>query len=142
MADRHSNEQRSYNMSKVRSKDTKPEMIVRRFLFSGGFRYRLHDKNLPGKPDIVLSKYKTVIFVNGCFWHGHEDCQYAAIPKTRTAWWDAKIKKNVYNDEAAWTRLKNEGWNVIVIWGCGLKKEIEADTLNNVARMIKLDLLK
>jgi DNA mismatch endonuclease (patch repair protein) len=87
MPDVHTPEQRSHNMSRIRSKDTKPEMLVRKFLFSLGFRYRLHTKKLPGKPDVVLPKYKTVIFIHGCFWHGHEGCRYFVIPKTRTDWW-------------------------------------------------------
>ncbi len=91
MTDVHDKATRSYNMSRVRGKDTKPEMLVRKFLFSKGFRYRLHDKKLPGKPDIVLPKYKTVIFINGCFWHGHEGCRYFVVPKTRTEWWMGKI---------------------------------------------------
>lgn len=91
MADVHTKEVRSYNMSRIPSKDTKPELIVRRFLFANGFRYRLQDKKLPGKPDIVLRKYKTVIFVHGCFWHGHENCKYFVIPKTRTSFWMKKI---------------------------------------------------
>jgi DNA mismatch endonuclease (patch repair protein) len=95
MADVHSKETRSYNMSRIKGKDTKPEMLVRKFLFANGFRYRLHDKNLPGKPDIVLPKYKTVIFVNGCFWHGHENCKYFVIPKTRTEWWLNKSIRNI-----------------------------------------------
>ncbi|MBS4058867.1 MAG: DNA mismatch endonuclease Vsr [Bacteroidetes bacterium] len=89
--DVHNPETRSYNMSRIKGKNTLPEMIVRKFLFSKGFRYKLHDKNLPGKPDIVLPKYKTVIFIHGCFWHGHEGCQYFVIPKTRTEWWLNKI---------------------------------------------------
>ena len=92
MADVHTKEQRSYNMSRIKSKDTKPEMLVRRFLHANGFRYKLHEKNLPGKPDIVLPKYKTVIFVHGCFWHGHTGCKYYVVPKTRTEWWMNKIK--------------------------------------------------
>lgn len=94
MADVHTPEQRSYNMSRIRSKHTKPELLVRRFLFAQGFRYRLHDKKLPGSPDLVLPKYRTVIFVHGCFYHGHEGCRYFVVPKTRTDWWLEKIEKN------------------------------------------------
>ena len=94
MTDVHEPEVRSYNMSRIRSKDTKPELIVRKFLFSKGYRYRLNVKSLPGKPDIVLPKYKTVIFVHGCFWHGHEGCKYFVVPKTRTKWWLEKINRN------------------------------------------------
>jgi DNA mismatch endonuclease (patch repair protein) len=92
-----SKEVRSYNMSQVRSKNTKPELLVRKFLHAHSFRYRLHVKDLPGKPDLVLPKYKTVIFIHGCFWHGHKDCKYFVVPKTRTEWWLAKIKKKDRN---------------------------------------------
>ena len=94
MADVHDKKTRSFNMSRIKGKDTKPEMVVRRFLFANGFRYCLHDKRFPGKPDIVLPKYKTVIFVHGCFWHGHEGCKYFVVPKTRTEWWLEKINSN------------------------------------------------
>ena len=126
MADVHSKAVRSYNMSRIKSKDTKPEIIVRRFLHKNGFRYRLHVKDLPGKPDIVLPKYKTVIFIHGCFWHGHEGCKYYVVPKTRTEWWLHKIGTNIANDVNAETALKNGGWKIIKIWECQLKKsEIE-----------------
>ena len=121
MADVHSKETRSYNMSRIRSKNTKPEMLVRKFLFSKGFRYRLHDKKLPGKPDIVLPKYKTVVFIHGCFWHGHEGCKYFVIPKTRTEWWVNKIAGNKKNDLISQQLLKDLGWNVLEIWECDLK---------------------
>lgn len=122
MADVHSKETRSYNMSRIRSKDTKPEMLVRKFLHKHGFRYRLHVKDLPGKPDIVLPKYKTVIFIHGCFWHGHEGCRYYVVPKTRTEWWLNKINGNIANDSIAENTLKELGWRVIKIWECELKK--------------------
>jgi DNA mismatch endonuclease, patch repair protein len=121
MADVHNKEQRSYNMSRIKGKDTKPEMLVRKFLHAQGFRYKLHDKTLPGKPDIVLPKYKTVIFIHGCFWHGHENCKYFVVPKTRTEWWTEKIQKNTANDEKAMTLLKNTGWKIITLWECNLK---------------------
>lgn len=121
MADVHSKATRSYNMSQIKSKDTKPEILVRKFLFSKGYRYKLHDKNLPGKPDIVLPKYKTVIFINGCFWHGHKGCKYFVIPKTRTKWWLDKINRNRTNDKRKTTALKKLGWKVLVIWECQLK---------------------
>ncbi len=105
MADVHDTKTRSFNMSQIKGKNTKPELLVRKFLFAHGYRYRLHDKKLPGKPDIVLPKYKTVIFVNGCFWHGHQDCKYYVIPETRTEWWKEKIKKNRLNDIAKQTKL-------------------------------------
>lgn len=121
MADVHTKEQRSYNMSQVKGKNTKPEILVRKFLHANGFRFRLHTKDLPGKPDIVLPKYKTVIFVHGCFWHGHKNCKYASIPKTRTEWWTAKIEGNKANDKRKKAALKKEGWTVITIWECDLK---------------------
>lgn len=127
MADVHTKEQRSYNMSRIKGKDTKPEMLVRRFLHANGYRYKLNNKTLPGKPDIVLPKYKTVIFVHGCFWHGHKNCKYAGIPKTRTEWWLNKINGNKANDSKKKLLLKKQKWNVITIWECGLKaKRIEA----------------
>lgn len=121
MADVHSKETRSYNMSRIRSKDTKPEMLVRKFLHKNGFRYRLHVKDLPGKPDIVLPKYKTVIFVHGCFWHGHEGCRYYVVPKTRTEWWVDKITKNKNNDSQAEDILVSKGWHIVTIWECDIK---------------------
>ena len=120
MTDVHDKKTRSYNMSRIRAKDTKPEMIVRRYLFSRGFRYRLHVKDLPGKPDLVLPKYKTVIFVHGCFWHGHEGCRYFIIPKTRTEWWLNKINRNKELDKQNVTRLKENGWQVLTIFECQL----------------------
>ncbi len=121
MADVHSKATRSYNMSRIRSGNTKPEMLVRRFLHARGFRYKLHDKNLPGKPDIVLPKYKTVIFVHGCFWHGHEGCRYFVVPKTRTEWWVRKISRNKDNDLKAAAELEKKDWKVIHFWECSLK---------------------
>jgi DNA mismatch endonuclease (patch repair protein) len=124
-------------MSRVRGKDTKPELIVRKFLFANGLRYRLYDKNLPGKPDIVLRKYKTVIFVHGCFWHGHNDCKYFVIPKTRTEFWLDKIEGNKKRDEENVTQLKNNGWNVIIVYECQLKKEKQKGELNNILENIQ-----
>jgi len=123
MSDVHDKATRSYNMSRIRSKDTKPEMVVRKFLFSKGFRYRLYVKNLPGKPDIVLAIYKTAIFVQGCFWHGHENCKYYRIPETRKKWWTKKLFQTKKNDEKNQTLLKTEGWKVIIVWECELQKE-------------------
>ena len=108
-------------MSRIRGKNTKPEMLVRKYLFANGFRYRLHSKNLPGKPDIVLPKYKTVIFVHGCFWHGHKDCKYFVVPKTRTDWWLNKINGNKANDAKKEQALEQAGWKVLVVWECALK---------------------
>ena len=122
MADVHDKATRSYNMSRIRSGNTKPEMLVRKFLHAQGFRYKLHDKTLPGKPDIVLPKYKTIIFIHGCFWHGHTNCKYYVVPKTRTAWWLHKINTNKANDTKAVKALKKEGWKVITVWECKLKQ--------------------
>lgn len=123
-------------MSRIKGKDTKPEMLVRRFLHANGFRYRLHDKKLPGKPDIVLPKYKTVIFVHGCFWHGHDNCKYYVVPKTRTEWWLSKINGNKANDVKAFEALKKEGWMVIEVWECGLKPIKLSKTLGNLQKNI------
>jgi DNA mismatch endonuclease, patch repair protein len=122
MADVHTKATRSYNMSRIRSKDTKPELLVRKFLFSKGFRFKLHDKALPGKPDIVLPKYRTVVFIHGCFWHGHKGCKYFVVPKTRTKWWLNKITTNKQHDSKNTRLLKKAGWKVITLWECNLKK--------------------
>src|SRR3989339_421835 len=121
MADVHDKATRSYNMSRIKNKNTKPEILVRKFLFANGFRYRINDKKLPGKPDIVLPKYKTVIFVNGCFWHGHENCKYFKLPGTRTEWWKEKIEGNIKNDLKKHAILTEAGYRVIVIWECEIK---------------------
>ena len=136
MADVHSKETRSYNMSRIRSKDTRPELLVRRCLHKNGFRYRLHVKALPGKPDIVLPKYKAVIFIHGCFWHGHEGCKYYVVPKTRTEWWLNKIGNNINNDNNAETLLKAAGWNVIKVWECELKKAKLEESLINLVKTL------
>lgn len=132
MADVHSLQVRSYNMSKIKGKNTKPEILVRKLLFSYGLRFRLHDKKLPGKPDIVLKKHKTIILVHGCFWHGHQSCKYYVIPKTRTEWWINKINTNIINDDKNITLLKLEGWKVIVIWECELKKGSSINILEKI----------
>jgi len=121
MTDVHNTAQRRYNMQQIKGKDTKPEMLVRKFLHANGYRYKLHDKTLPGNPDIVLPKYKTVIFVHGCFWHGHTNCKYFVVPKTNTQWWTDKINSNKANDEKAIKALKKTGWKIINIWECKLK---------------------
>jgi len=136
MADVHTKEQRSYNMSQIKGKNTKPEMLVRRFLHSNGFRYKLHDKSLPGKPDIVLPKYKTIVFVHGCFWHGHDNCKYYVIPKTRTAWWLNKINANKLKDKHSIDLLNNNNWQVIQIWECDLKANNITKTLTDLFRKI------
>jgi len=136
MADVHSKETRSYNMSKIRSKDTKPELLVRKFLHAQGFRYRLHVKDLPGKPDIVLPKYKTVIFVHGCFWHGHDGCKYYVVPKTKTEWWLNKINGNISKDLSSRELLESKGWKVLEVWECELKKPIVNSSLENLLSAI------
>ncbi len=122
MSDVHDKITRSYNMSMIKGKDTKPEIIVRKFLFQNGFRYRINFTKLPGKPDIVLPKYKTVIFINGCFWHGHKNCNYFVVPKTRTKWWIEKINKTKERDVLIMNELKKLGWRIFVIWECELKR--------------------
>ncbi len=134
--DVHSKETRSYNMSRIKGKDTKPEMLVRRFLHAHGYRYRLHAKNLPGKPDIVLPKYKTVIFIHGCFWHGHRGCKYFVVPKTRTDWWLNKINGNKENDTKAARALKKDGWRIITLWECDLKASFKNKTLLSLLKKI------
>jgi len=136
MADVHDKATRSYNMSRIKGKDTKPEMLVRRFLHAHGFRYKLHDKTLPGKPDIVLPKYKTVIFVHGCFWHGHEGCKYYVVPKTRTEWWVEKIGKNKANDKKAFISLSEAGWKIVDIWECDLKSVVIQNTLKKLLQRL------
>ncbi len=130
MADVHNKATRSFNMSRIKGKNTKPEMLVRRFLFANGFRYRLNVKTLPGKPDMVLPKYKTAIFINGCFWHGHKGCKYFVVPKTRTEWWLTKIKATQKRDREAEIQLNVLGWKVITLWECQLKNKSIDRTLN------------
>jgi len=138
MADVHSPEIRSYNMSRIRSKDTKPEILVRKFLHANGFRFRLNVKTLPGKPDIVLKKYKTVIFVHGCFWHGHKNCRYFVVPKTRTEWWLNKINGNKRNDKVVVAKLKKADWNVIQIWECELRPSGMEKTFNRLLQKLNV----
>lgn len=124
-------------MSRVKSKNTKPEILVRKFLFSHGYRYRVNRKDLPGKPDIVLPKYKTVIFINGCFWHGHENCKYATIPETNHKFWKDKISSNMARDKIVHEKLLGLGWSVIYIWQCRLKSSQKETTLNNLMDTLK-----
>ena len=125
-------EQRHYNMSRIKAKDTKPEVLVRSYLFRRGLRFRKNDKLLPGHPDVVLPKYKTVIFINGCFWHGHENCRYAVIPKTNTEFWTEKINANRIRDELEKQKLQDAGWKVIIIWECMLKRTSQENTLESL----------
>jgi len=141
MADRISKEHRSWNMSRIRSCNTKPEMIVRSGLHSQGYRFRLHGNVskrlhpkgvLPGKPDIVLAGYKTVVFVHGCFWHRHPGCSETTTPKTRTAWWTQKFKGNVERDKRKYLELKQLGWKVLIVWGCETKPGSIKDTIEKL----------
>ena len=141
MADRISPEHRSWNMSRIKGKDTKIEVMVRQYLFHYGFRFRKNDKRYPGKPDVVLPKYKTAIFVHGCFWHRHEGCKLATTPKTRTEFWMDKFAKNVANDRKHYEQLKEMGWNVIVIWECELENDFES-TMEKVIQNIRENMLE
>ncbi len=123
-------------MSRIKGKNTKPEILVRKYLHAQGFRYKLHDKTLPGKPDIVLPKYKTVIFIHGCFWHGHHNCKYFTIPKTRTEWWTEKIEKNKANDEKAVKLLRKDGWKIRTVWECSLKPQKLNQSLQQIVNKI------
>ena len=124
-------------MSCIKGKGTKPEEIVRKYLFSQGFRYRKNDKRLPGTPDIVLPKYKTVIFVNGCFWHSHEGRKYFVWPKGNEEFWKAKIELNITRDKRNFLFLQEAGWRIIVVWECTLKKNVCAQTLEHLSISIK-----
>ena len=125
--------QRHANMAAIHGKDTKPEMVVRRYLWAHGFRYRLNHPRLPGKPDVVLRKYRTCIFVNGCFWHGHEDCRFYTIPKTNTEFWVNKIRRNKERDLKVQRELASMGWHSITIWECELKPATRENTLKSLA---------
>ena len=126
-------QQRSKNMAAVHSKDTKPELVVRKGLWRKGFRYRLNDKRLPGHPDLVLRKYRTCIFINGCFWHGHEGCKYYTIPKSNTEFWVAKVKRNKERDKEEQRKLAKMGWHSIIVWECELKPQKQEATLESIA---------
>jgi DNA mismatch endonuclease, patch repair protein len=131
MADIFSKQKRSLVMSAVPLKNTKPEIALRRYLHAKGLRFRNNDKRLPGSPDIVLKKYSTVIFVNGCFWHGHSHCRYARLPSTNTEFWSKKIASNKKRDSKKIRELKKAGWKVLVVWQCDLKKEKEFERIFN-----------
>ena len=131
MADNHTKEIRSMNMSHIKSTNTKPEEKVRKYLFSKGLRYRKNVRTMPGKPDIVLKKYKTVVFVNGCFWHKH-DCGRFVMPASNTEYWEKKISGNVERDKTNTALLEEQGWRVIVIWECQLKKKVIDENLERL----------
>ena len=130
-------EQRFKCMSHNRANNTGPELKLRRFLWRLGFRYRVNDKRLPGTPDIVLPKYHTVIFVHGCFWHGHKNCKNATTPKTNTEFWKAKITRNQERDQEVWRKLEAKGWYVLIVWECELKKDCIEATLKRVTETIR-----
>ena len=135
--DVHDQKTRSYNMSRIKGKGTKPEEIVRRYLFSKGFRFRKNDKRLPGTPDIVLPKYKTVVFVNGCFWHRHQGCKYFVWPKNNAEFWKEKINANMERDQRKEKNLTDLGWQVIIIWECQLKAKNRDETLESLCEFLK-----
>ena len=138
MSDTLSQTQRSYNMSRIRGKNTKPEILVRKGLHARGFRFRLHNKKLPGSPDIVLPKYGVAIMVNGCFWHGHKGCRYATKPKTNVGFWETKIARNRHRDEVTNAHLEALGWHVITVWECELRGKSQATSrLDTLAEEIR-----
>jgi DNA mismatch endonuclease (patch repair protein) len=130
MADIVSSEVRARMMSGIRGRDTRPEMQVRRFLHGQGFRFRLDARDLPGRPDLVLPKWKAVVFVHGCFWHGHADCRYFRLPQTRPEFWGAKIGSNIARDERNIQRLELAGWRVAIVWECALRDELNGALLS------------
>ena len=134
MADHLSKEKRSWNMSRISSKNTKPELIVRKILYQNGVRYRLHAKDLPGKPDISNKKKKFAVFVNGCFWHQHPNCSRANIPKTNKDYWIPKLERNIQRQEESINSLKKLGWNIFIIWECELKSPYELETIDSIIR--------
>lgn len=136
MADVHTPMVRSYNMSRIKGKDTKPEELVRKYLFSKGFRYRKNEKKLPGKPDIVLPKYRAVIFVNGCFWHKHDGCKYFVWPKSNVDFWHNKLLSNSERDKRNYDLLEKSGWKVLIVWECELRKDLIEQTLDDLVRKI------
>ena len=135
--DVHDKKTRSYNMSQIKGKNTKPEELVRKYLFAQGFRYRKNDKRLPGSPDLMLPKYKTVIFVNGCFWHGHTGCKYFVWPQNNADFWREEIQSNITRDEKNYSKLDEMGWNIIVIWECELKPKMRDACLSRLLISLK-----
>lgn len=141
MADIMTSQQRHNCMSRIRGKATKPELLVRSWLWKHGYRYRLNVNSVPGRPDIVLRRYRTAIFVNGCFWHGHEECGNYSVPKSNTAFWVSKVKRNKERDRRNYKDLHDAGWNVIVIWECQLKNNRIEETMRNVEHCLNTNLL-
>jgi DNA mismatch endonuclease (patch repair protein) len=139
MTDRIDKATRSRTMAAIHSRDTKPEKWVRSALHHQGFRFRLHNKKLPGSPDLVLRKYNAVIFINGCFWHQHQNCKVAHIPETRQAFWEKKFARNVARDQKVLYQLKVLGWRAAIVWECGLKKKIRAETVHRLALWLRGD---
>jgi len=135
--DKHTREIRSYNMSRIGSKNTAPEEIVRKYLFSQGFRYRKNARNLPGCPDIVLPKYKTIVFVNGCFWHMHKECLKFVWPKSNQEYWTKKLLGNQNRDAQNYTKLEQMKWKIIVVWECELSKEMRDSRLQLLCEEIR-----
>lgn len=142
MSDSMTPQQRHYCMSRIRGNATKPELLVRQWLWNHNYRYRLNIKSVPGKPDIVLRKYRTAIFVNGCFWHGHEGCSKYVVPKSNTEFWVSKIERNRERDQEEYNALNEAGWQVIVIWECQLKKSIIEETMRDVEHLLNKNLLE
>lgn len=136
MADTMAQSQRHYTMSRVRSTSTTPELKMRHVLWRNGFRYLINDRKLPGKPDIVLPKYRTVIFIHGCFWHGHKGCKRYTVPKTNVEFWIAKITRNQERDQEVWRQIEAKGWYVIIVWECELKKKQFEETIARVEKEI------
>ncbi|MGI6124805.1 MAG: very short patch repair endonuclease [Acetivibrionales bacterium] len=138
MSDIFSKTKRSDIMSKISDKETKPEILVRKYLFAQGFRYRKNVKDLPGKPDVVLPKHKTVVFVNGCFWHGHKNCKKSALPTSNTQFWEEKISKNIVRDSENTQKLLDMGYKVLTIWQCELTSKTRENSLNKLIKQITL----
>ena len=136
MSDIHTPDQRHFNMSAIHSADTKPELRLRHALWHRGFRYRVNVRKLPGSPDIVLAKYRTVIFVHGCFWHGHKGCKNYTVPKSNTEFWVAKVARNQARDQEVWRQLEAKGWSVVIVWECELKRAMLEETVGRVAEEI------
>ncbi|WPQ63420.1 DNA mismatch endonuclease Vsr [Chitinophaga sancti] len=140
MADVFDKEKRAAIMSKVKQKDTQPELIVRKFLFANGFRFRKNVTTLPGSPDIVLPKYKTAIFVNGCFWHGHKDCRHSNLPSSNREYWEKKVTRNIARDDTNVAKLESLGWRVIIIWTCEIGKKSQKEAfLNDLLNKLRND---